>query len=75
LGRERSDDGEPRAALLVVEHDREALRRGVGTTADGSDLVADYEGPAFITGLPMARFLELYGEYQPNAGDRSGWKC
>lgn len=39
-----------------------------GTTADGANLVADYEGPAFITGLPMARFLELYGEYEPNQG-------
>jgi hypothetical protein len=40
----------------------------VGTTADGSDLVADYEGPTFTTGLPMARFIELFGEYRPASG-------
>lgn len=39
-----------------------------GTDADGSNLVANYEGPTFTTGLPVARFLELYAEYQPNAG-------
>jgi hypothetical protein len=44
------------------------FEESTGTTADGSDLVTDYEGPAFITGLPMARFLELYGEFQPTAG-------
>jgi hypothetical protein len=39
-----------------------------GTTADGAAMTADYEGPAFITDLLMARFLELYGAYEPNAG-------
>jgi hypothetical protein len=40
----------------------------VGMTANGSAMTADYEGPAFITGLSMTRFLELFAEYQPNAG-------
>jgi hypothetical protein len=40
----------------------------VGTTANGSNLTTDYEGPAFITGLLSARFLDLYGEFQPAAG-------
>jgi hypothetical protein len=44
------------------------FEESTGTTADGSDLATDYEGPAFITGLPVARFLELYGEFQPTAG-------
>lgn len=46
----------------------ELFEEAVGTTADGNDMTADYEGPAFITGLLMARFLALYGEYEPNAG-------
>jgi hypothetical protein len=40
----------------------------VGTSANGSDITTDYEGPAFITGFPVARFIELYGEYQPASG-------
>jgi hypothetical protein len=40
----------------------------IGTTANGANMVADYEGPAFVTGLPMARFTALYAEYEPNAG-------
>ena len=40
----------------------------VGTTADGSDLTAYYEGPTFTTSLNHARFVEKYGEYQPAAG-------
>lgn len=40
----------------------------VGTTANGSDLTTDYEGPAFISGFPVTRFLEVYGEFQPAAG-------
>lgn len=44
------------------------FEESTGTDADGSDIVADYEGPAFVTNLPMARFVELYGEYQPTPG-------
>jgi hypothetical protein len=44
------------------------FEEATGTSADGANMVADYEGPDFIAGLPMARFLELYGEYQPTAG-------
>lgn len=39
-----------------------------GTDADGSDLVCDYEGPIFTTGYYQARFLNIYGEFEPNAG-------
>lgn len=46
----------------------ELCEEATGTSADGADLTADYEGPAFITGLQVARFLETYGEYEPNAG-------
>lgn len=40
----------------------------VGTSADGSDIIADYEGPAMATGLHMARYIDLKGEYKPGAG-------
>jgi hypothetical protein len=39
-----------------------------GTSANGSDLVCDYEGPALSTGLNVARFTAVHGEYAPAAG-------
>lgn len=39
-----------------------------GTTGDGAALVAEYEGPTLTTGLPVARFLDIYGEFTPAAG-------
>jgi hypothetical protein len=39
-----------------------------GTSANGSDMVCEYEGSALATGLTMARFVELYGEYRPSSG-------
>lgn len=44
------------------------FEEAIGTTADGADVVADYEGPAFVSVLMMTRYLELYGEYEPNPG-------
>lgn len=38
----------------------------VGTTADGDNMVADYEGPALATGFHLARYLDLKGEYRPS---------
>lgn len=40
----------------------------IGTSANGSDLTADYEGPSFHVGLYVARFLRLYVEFEPNDG-------
>jgi hypothetical protein len=40
-----------------------------GTSADGDDLVVDYEGPELSAGLTVARFLALYLECEPNEGD------
>jgi hypothetical protein len=40
----------------------------VGSTANGADVVADYEGPAFESGLQMARGIDFHAEYEPNAG-------
>ena len=44
------------------------FEEATGTSADGSSLTATYEGPTFTTSLQMARFVELYGEFQPSAG-------
>jgi hypothetical protein len=40
-----------------------------GTTANGSDLVADYHGPVFTAGVYNARFPQAFVEYEPNDGD------
>lgn len=39
-----------------------------GTTADGAAILAEYEGPTLTTGLPVARFVDVAGEYTPAAG-------
>lgn len=44
------------------------FEEAVGTSADGADLVCDYYGPTFTSGIQMARVIELFGEYAPVAG-------
>ena len=39
-----------------------------GTTANSSNLVAEYEGPHFATGRVRARVIDLMGEYEPHGG-------
>ena len=39
-----------------------------GTTADGSNMTADYHGPVFATGAYLAQFADAYVEVEPNAG-------
>src|SRR5574343_445367 len=39
-----------------------------GTSADGADLVMDYEGPTFTSGSYVARFISVQGEFEPNDG-------
>lgn len=39
-----------------------------GTTADGSDMSAEYDGPTFSAGLNRARYTDLHVEYEPHAG-------
>ena len=40
----------------------------VGTSADGSNLTAEYNGPTLAAGLHRARFVDLHTEYEPHAG-------
>lgn len=39
-----------------------------GTTANSSNMSAEYEGPVFATGLHRARLIDVRGEYEPHAG-------
>lgn len=39
-----------------------------GTTANSSNLSAEYEGPAFATGIHRARLIDVRGEYEPHGG-------
>lgn len=44
------------------------FEEAVGSNADGSDLVCDYEGSTHATGGFMASFTEGYAEFQPAGG-------
>ncbi len=39
-----------------------------GTTANSSNMIAEYEGPHLASGLNRARFIDLHGEYEPHGG-------
>jgi hypothetical protein len=39
-----------------------------GTSADGSNMTAEYRGPTMSAGLHRARFPDLHTEYEPHAG-------
>jgi hypothetical protein len=40
----------------------------VGTSANSSNLTAEYEGPALSLGLHTARVIDLHMEYEPHSG-------
>jgi hypothetical protein len=42
-----------------------------GTTADGENMTAEYNGPTFASGLHRARFVDAHLEYEPHGGDFS----
>lgn len=44
------------------------FEENLGTSANSSNLTADYEGPALSLGLHTARVLGLHVEYEPHAG-------
>lgn len=39
-----------------------------GTTANSSNMIADYTGPTFALGLHRTRLIDVRGEYEPHAG-------
>lgn len=44
------------------------MTESVGTTADGGNMTAEYDGPTMTAGLHRARFTDLHVEYEPHAG-------
>jgi hypothetical protein len=42
-----------------------------GTTANSSNMTAEYEGPHLSLGLHRGRFIDLHGEYEPHGGNFS----
>ena len=44
------------------------FEEAIGTTANSSNMVAEYEGSHLATGLNRARFIDVHGEYEPHAG-------
>lgn len=43
-------------------------RESYGTTANSSNMTAEFKGPAYALGLARARFLDLHAEVEPHAG-------
>lgn len=39
-----------------------------GTTANSSNMTAEYEGPVFSMGIHRARLIDVRGEYEPHSG-------
>jgi hypothetical protein len=52
------------AVRVITEND--------GTSADGADMSAEYDGPTFAAGLNRARFTDLHIEYEPHGGNLTG---
>lgn len=48
------------------------FEESTGTSANSSNIVAEYEGPHFASGLHRARFTDLHGEYEPHGGAFTG---
>lgn len=44
------------------------FEESTGTSANSSNMIAEYEGPHLSAGLNRARFIDHYGEYEPHAG-------
>lgn len=44
------------------------FEESTGTTANSSNMTAEYEGPHLSMGLHRARFIDLHGEYEPHGG-------
>jgi hypothetical protein len=44
------------------------FEENVGTTANSSNMVAEYEGPGLTLGNRRGRWIDTRGEYEPNDG-------
>lgn len=48
-----------------------AWNESTGTTANSSNMIAEYEGPVFSAGIHRMRLIDVRGEYEPHAGSFS----
>lgn len=55
---------------LLTLHSSQAMvfEEAVGTSANGSDLTVEYEGPGLTLGTHRARWIDWRMEYEPHAG-------
>jgi len=61
-----------RGRLFAAESTRALVfEEATGTTANSSNLVAEYEGPGLTLGSFRGRWVDLRGEYEPHAGNFS----
>ena len=44
------------------------FEESTGTSANSSNMIAEYEGPHLSMGLQRARYIDLHGEYEPHGG-------
>jgi hypothetical protein len=70
------DGDEPTAGfrgrlLSLHPNTGQIFKESTGTTANSSNLTAEYEGPHLATGQHRARFIDTYGEFEPNSGQLS----
>ena len=47
------------------------FEEATGTTANSSNLIAEYEGPGLTLGTSRARWVDVRGEYEPHSGNFS----
>jgi hypothetical protein len=66
-GPERSDGDRGR---LFSWHSSMAtiFEESIGTTANSSNMTAEYEGPGLTLGNLRGRWIDVHGEYEPHAG-------
>ena len=68
------DGSEPTAGnrgklLSLSPTEGRIFQEKTGTSANSSNMVAEYEGPHLSLGLQRGRFIDLHGEYEPHSGN------
>jgi len=68
------DGSEPTAGdrgklLSLSPTEGRIFQEKTGTSANSSNMVAEYEGPHLSLGLHRGRFIDLHGEYEPHGGN------
>ena len=65
-----AEPGQGNRGRLLTWHSTSGrlFEESTGTTANSSNMVAEYEGPHLDMGLHRARFIDLHGDYEPIDG-------